>query len=247
MRELVYLSHRKLSQFQPERRRGGIFRRITGASAKAPLTLGELSVTFESSNARSIPHLDEVLKELDTRRRGVQWYGSEDVRAGDWMQFEALLTYAVVGEDQDLDAGDRPLLFWEPVPPPEEFGRQLPPPGSTGPHLLLHASPDGLVGRLSPGDEQDNLSEPDGIVRALRHLRHADDSGNAEALAGADWIYGIGEIVRYLDFHFPSFMASWLAGYARVTGIIPARDELRADYILASPLYVERVSEPEND
>jgi hypothetical protein len=41
--------------------------------------------------------------------------------------------------------------------------------------------------------------------------------------------------------------ASWLAGYARITGIIPPGENYRGGYILATPLYVERVSEPEND
>jgi hypothetical protein len=156
------------------------------------------------------------------------------------------MTYAVVGENQDLDTGDRPLLLWEPGPPPDQSGRQPPHPGSTGPHLLLHGSPDGLVGNL-PSDEQDNLSEPTGIVKALRHLRHSVDSVSTETLDNKDWIHGIGEIIRYLDFHYPRFMASWHAGYARITGVIPPRNKHQASYILASPLYVQRVSEPETD
>jgi hypothetical protein len=243
MRELVYLSLRKLSQFQPERPRGRFLRRITGVGATAPLSLGEISLTLAGPDTQSIPHLDEVLEELDKRRRGVQWYEDEAVRVGDWVQFEARMNYAVVSEPHLTDAA--PLLFWEPK-------RDRSDDGSTGQTsaLLLHASPDGLVGNPAgvTGGVADSMSGIGQLIRALERLSGSDEPLSAEPrLDNRMWVYTLSKIARKLDRDYPSFTASWLAGYARITGIIPPGQIYRGSYILATPLYVERVSEPEND
>lgn len=243
MRELVYLSLRKLSQFQPERPRGRLLRRITGVGAKAPLSMGEINLTLAGTDTQSIPHLDEVLKELDKRRRGVQWYEDEAVRVGDWVQFEAHMNYAVVSEPHLTDGA--PLLFWEPK-------RDHSDGGSTGqPNvLLLHASPDGLVGNPAgvTGGIAGSMSGVSQLVRALERLSCSDEPLGAESrLDNRTWVYVLANIIRKLDRDYPSFTASWLAGYARITGIIPPGENYRSSYMLATPLYVERASEPEND
>jgi hypothetical protein len=238
MRELVYVSQRKLSQFQPERPRGGFLRRITGLGAKAPLSMGEISLTLVDSNAYSGPHLNDVLEELESRRRRVQWYEDEAVRVGDWVQFEALMNYGVV-EERILP--DPPLLFWEP-------GRDYPSDGSAGPSFLLHGSPDGLVGNPAGVSVGIANSDPVGLARALQLIRDSDESLAAgPPLDGWNWAHALSKIIQRLNRYYPPFMAGWLAGYARVTGIVPPSDDARDGYILATPLYVERVSEPENE
>jgi hypothetical protein len=243
MRELVYLSLRKLSQFQPERPRGRFLRRITGVGATAPLSLGEISLTLAGPDTQSIPHLDEVLEELDKRRRGVQWYEDEAVQVGDWVQFEARMNYAAVSEPHLTDGA--PLLFWEPKLNHSDDGST----GQTS-ALLLHASPDGLVGNSAgvTGGVAENMSGVSQLIRALERLSGSDEPLGAESrLDNRMWVYVLSNIVRKLDRDYPSFTASWLAGYARITGIISPGENYRGSYMLATPLYVERVSEPDND
>lgn len=239
MRELVYLSQRKLSQFQPERPRGGFLSRITGVGAKAPLSMGEVSLTLAASTTQSVPQLDKVLDELNNRVRGVQWYEDGNIRVGDWTQFEALMNYAVVEEPGLPD--DAPLLFWEPQP-------KNPGDAPTGPSLLLHASSDGLVGNPAgvSGGISESMSDPRSLAKALRQLRHSDDPLSAQSsLEDRQWVYALANIRHRLDEDYPAFMASWFAGYARIIGILPP--SAPESYILATPLYVERVSKPEKD
>lgn len=232
MRELVYLSQRKLSQFQPERPRGGRFlSRITGVGAKAPLSMGEVSLTLAASTTQSVLQLDKVLDELNNRVRGVQWYEDANIRVGDWAQFEALMNYAVVEEPGLPDA---PLLFWEPRP-------NNPGDAPTGPSLLLHASSDGLVGSPAgvSGGISNSMSDPTALSKALRQLRHSDDPLSKQSnLSDWEWLYVLDSIRQRLDYDYPPFMASWIAGYARITGILPAnkRSRLRAGHRLGGPL-----------
>lgn len=92
MRELVYLSKRKLAAFDLGRR--GLFDKFK-ATVKAPLGFGEVTVEADGSR-RKVPHLDRVLTELDRSELAPVWF-SEDVIPGQWVQFEAPLSYAVVG------------------------------------------------------------------------------------------------------------------------------------------------------
>lgn len=254
MRELVYLSRRKLAQFQPARPRGRFLRRVTGFGAKAPLSMGEVSMTFAEETAKSWgPDLQMVIDELDKRVRGVQWYESDDLQVGDWVQFESRMNFAVL--DVRALPDDNPLLFWEP--------RGLDKDGRADAVLLLHGSPDGLVGgppNLGPSDRtlQKSGSAAGMIIGTFRRLRQSDEP----LMDDAYWPVLLGGLVDMLDQEYPAFTASWLAGYARITGLIdsyrgspdragPPRRGRRARpgrgprFILATPLYVERVPPPE--
>jgi hypothetical protein len=117
MRELIYLSDRKLSQFRQERRHGFRVREI-GVPG-----VGQVGV---EPNADS--HLDDVIDYLSGTAR---WYQDEGLAFGDWIQFEATLSYTVfAGEDF------QPALFFVEAEGP---GR-----------LILHGSPQHLVGSTSP-------------------------------------------------------------------------------------------------
>jgi hypothetical protein len=92
MRELVYLSQRKLAQFRSTQRSGGFWRRITTIGAKAPMGMGEVSFTLADAKSAS-PDLERVLKQVQL---SAKWYEDEDVSPGEWVQFEALMNFAVI-------------------------------------------------------------------------------------------------------------------------------------------------------
>jgi len=238
MRELVYLSQRKLSQFQPARTRGRLLSRITGFGAHAPLSMGEVSVTFAEGTAKSTPDLQTVINELDNRIKAVQWYESNDLQVGDWVQFESVMNLAIV--DIHGRQRDSLLLFWEP-----RVGRGTDASAAT---LMLHGSVDGLLeGAPKLADPAVNsMSAPQALVQALAQLRNSDDPLNQVQMNIRNWDHALTVIVDRLDLKYPRFMASWLAGYARITGIL-ADGNGTTTYILATPLYVERVSPPAGD
>jgi hypothetical protein len=205
--------------------------------------MGEINLTLAGSDTQSIPDLDEVLEELDKRRRGVQWYEDDAVRVGDWVQFEACLNYAVLSVPRLTEGA--PLLFWEPK-------RATSDAGSVGQSntLLLHGSPDGLVGNSAEVTTgiAGSMSGVGQLVRVLERLSRSDVPLGVEShLDNRRLAFMLTDILRKLDRDYPSFMASWFAGYARITGIIPPAGDHRSGYMLATPLYVERVSEPEDD
>lgn len=237
MRELVYLSQRKLAQFQDEKPRGGILSRVTSFGAKAPLSMGEMNVSLAPASPKAFAELQRVIDALDLRSRGVQWYAAPGVQVGDWVQFEVSLNFAIATIPGRTSA--EPLVFWEP--------RRAGQPAS--PELLLHGSVDGLVeGRRSAGDASTLagvLSDPRELLSAVRSLARLEDSD--ERTGGNDTVFWRRIVLRFVNrlrSKYPDFTASWCAGHARVTAILPSLDETDGGLILASPLYVERTSDP---
>lgn len=87
MRELVYLSERKLRQFQDERPPGW-FRRIKEVGFKAPFGVGEAKVPLTDESASPVPSLDRVLRKLEKSDRVPEWFEDEEISTGDWVTFE---------------------------------------------------------------------------------------------------------------------------------------------------------------
>jgi hypothetical protein len=146
MRELVYLSQLKLLQFREESHRGaGVWRRFKSVGIKAPLSLGELSVTLDDSQGNPAPNLERVLAHI---QESAKWYEAEDLRVGDWVQFEATMNWSVVKsiaangawglEKWDLEAPY--VMFWQAAPLNQNA-------------LILHGSPSHLFeGNYPSGD-----------------------------------------------------------------------------------------------
>src|SRR3954454_20343657 len=104
MRELIYLSASKLSQFQPDRR--SWWRHVHELGLKGPPGTGEVKVAFPDDTTTGNADLATILKYLDMSSRAPKWYGQDGRRnSGDWVQFETRLLYGA-------DAGV--LTFWEP-------------------------------------------------------------------------------------------------------------------------------------
>jgi hypothetical protein len=146
---LIYVSQRKLTQFQEERPRGGLMRHLRSMAAKAPMSLGEISVGLAEPEKSSASSLERVVSAI---QESAAWYG-EVARAvpGTWVQFEAKLNYATTSlQDGRLVPGDDgPLFFWEPHTDPVEgpdttLANQTDSPRRV--RLVLHATSDGLLG-----------------------------------------------------------------------------------------------------
>lgn len=235
MRELVYLSERKLKQFQAEERPRRWWRRISNVGATAPLGLGGLQVGLANQTAADHPTLAQVIRDLERSSKPPRWIFEDGVRAGDWVKFRAELSYQVFSDNrfsgappalEALDLGRRVLLFWEPWGPPEE-------PQSTH-MMLLHGSADHLSGSLpmSPPVSGDQVtgSSSAGLVDFLTQFEDEPLS-----LSGTIW-----RALSILGHSYPSELAIPMSGYARVTANVPMQNPAEAPrVVVASPLFVE--------
>ena len=279
MRELIYVSERKLRQFQPRKEPRSWWRRVTGVGATAPLNLGQMQITLSERTSSQRQDLAQVLRHLDrSSGQAPKSYaeGEGTIQPGAWVTFAARLNYKVVSERRFPD--EPALLFWEPPPAgtdelqreyelacrrvrnaiamgfqriqrdpdltPEERSARIaalrvaadqtpvPEPPPRPARLLLHGSPEHLVG--APLGEQPSvtqhrlpLSAPCTIMEFL--------AGQATGLHYPD---GVDDLLNRLDRELPPQTASMMTGYARVSAEI----ELRSTHVrvvLASPLYVE--------
>lgn len=243
MRELLYLSNRKLSQFQVEGRKRTFLRRLTGVGATAPFSMGGVNLTL-AQEAQKSPDLQAVIDALEDRSRPVQWYLADDLEVGDWVTFEAKLNWG------QLDLGRRPvngepdfgnlLLLWEPL----ENSRGI---DSKSRVVLLHGSADGLVGAGPPVNEDRSVgygSDARYVLRAAEKMLH-DREGERHLEGSQSAARAVQRTIRHMQRTFPAFLACWLAGHARVTGILPPTAN-GTTYVLATPLYVERVEAAED-
>jgi uncharacterized protein DUF7019 len=187
VRELVYLSERKLRQFQAPRRRRFSIREI-----------GVPNIVQVGVDQQTISHLDAVVDHLQGMAR---WY-EEKVQVGQWVHFEARLAQQVVVSQE---SGLRVLLFAE---PPGHAGTR---------RLVLHGAPDHLLDHATepnPADWDDPHGSSGAVVRPLmRHLATALDGKTSRA----DYRDDLVDLTRFLDRELDPHTAAWLGGYARVT------------------------------
>lgn len=190
MRELVYLSERKLRQFQaPKRRRFSI--REIGIPG-----IGQVGIDQQPD-----AHLDAVIAHL---QRMARWY-EEDVPVGQWVHFEARLARQLV---VSKESGLRVLLFAEPA---VYAGAR---------RLVLHGAPDHLLDRATEpkpsdwGDDSYYSGSFGPVVRPLmRHLATALDGTTSHTVYRGELV----DLTNFLDRELDPSTAAWLGGYARVT------------------------------
>lgn len=246
MRELVYLSNRKLRQFDLGRKLR--LRARLKAVIKAPLGLGELAVEAEKPQG-SPPGLDAVLAALENSDRAPIWF-TEALQPGQWVHFEAPMSFTTIR---------RAVVFLD----VERQSAAYPSGGEV--RLLLHGSAEHLVGSDSPPHTSvEELSEQ----AATRSDIHADEFASLfnhfirlieyRALQGIEvdddpaWPFSRHIPGSGLDYALPTlshnlhlpYTAAWMAGYARVTAVV-RRSHLPHSVVFATPLYVEHVSPPD--
>jgi signal transduction histidine kinase len=235
MREMIYLSERKLNQFlpngKPKRYR---FRRELQVGFQTPL--GSVNV------GRIPPFADDTLPErlqrvVEHLAPNSRWFQSTEVVTGQWISFYARMKYTVFGNTPSTAMA----VFID------EDRAQT--------RLLLHGSPQHLlIGPAATPNRQDqwwNASDGspvfDGmpeLVPMLFELGETSADLRREGLRRDSLNQELQALVRLLD-HELRAPAEWMAGYARVTAQDPAVDRARRWTVVATPLFVERVPPPD--
>ncbi|MFD0419787.1 SAVMC3_10250 family protein [Streptomyces sp. NPDC127108] len=248
MRELVYLSDRKLRQFMPERPRR--------------LVRGGWQVTTPVGGVGLDPEVPDAERERGERLRRIVrhvsaaagWFAEPGLRAGSWVQFEAPLNFRVL-----RDVAPGMVLFVDPPVSVDGYG--------TGGEvrLLLHGSVEHLAGGRVPV-----VAEPPALSEEVHHEGSWGGSGgddwvelvttHASALLGSltgqpdavsedqpqepvspvTLLEGTRQLLAALDRQLPVETAAWMRGYARVTAALGGGG---VRYVVATPLYVEYVAE----
>lgn len=249
VRELVYLSKSKLRQFDLGSKRGLLGQ--AKATIKDPMGISELTVETVVPREK-LPKIDTVLTALDGSDRAPVWF-TEPVQPGQWVRFEAPMSYIVIGTAVVLLDVEEPSIAY---------------PSGGGIRLLLHGSAEHVVGTVQPQRTSvDELSaqaathSPFGIdaeafasvfnhfFRLIDYASTLDINGfeedrvmsfkNSIRAAGLDHV--LLTVSRHL--HLP-YTAEWLAGCARVTAVAPSPSG-HGTTLFATPLYVERVAPPD--
>jgi hypothetical protein len=236
MRELIYLSERKIQQFtigQPW------WRRMKLERIKIPM-VGEIAFSHKGNLARATnAEVDRILAQLDKSSRATKWFDDPEVRPGDWVQFELPLTYVILTDNNDLP---NMVVFhsW---------------PGKHVGTFLLHGSIDSLVGNGAKGTVFTPVSSSGSGVPAIRilmaklaqvaerqdlqdKLTESNDplqNSLTRLIGGLDTIFETG---RQMDLSGELIHSAWMAGCARIT--------LKyGKWLAATPLYVEYISPPD--
>ncbi|HKS45801.1 MAG TPA: SAVMC3_10250 family protein [Amycolatopsis sp.] len=244
MRELLYLSQRKLRQFDLGHARWrGVRARVTG-EIKVP-GFGGVTVGNDGDGPKAaVPDLDKVIAALEGSDRASHWF-TEDVGPGQWVQFEAPMSYAVT------DRGGVIFLDLDQRTPSYPTGGDV--------RLMLHGSSRHIVGSEPPAQEVTDrqidaamgfsAGNPRHLLtKLLMDLASADEPlGQSASIAikrvehklPGSYAHLIQVLNRKLDL---SHTAAWMAGYARITAVPPPVNGSRI--VVATPLYVEYVSAP---
>lgn len=217
MRELVYLSERKLSAFHPQPRR------------RRPGLRGELGVPGIAKVGADLPaapaerpSLDEVLAYLTETPGKLRWYTETGLQPGQWIQFEAHLDHVTL-----FEPSVHAVLF-------TDLG------GDERGTLLLHGSPEHLTGEVHVRAQHLRGASRAYFVRdLLRELIRTDGGAEPEPHRPGYFAVGMERLNNYLRVNVEPRAAAWLAGVARVTV-----DTADLGIVIASPLYVEYVSPP---
>jgi uncharacterized protein DUF7019 len=218
MRELVYLSERKLAAFRPSsprRRRPGL--------------RGEIGVPGIAKVGADLPaaqadgaSLDDVLAYLTETPGKLRWYTEDGLRPGQWIQFEAHLGHVTL-----YQPGLHATLF-------TDLG------GDEPGKLLLHGSPEHLTGEVQvPSRRVRSGTRPTFVQELLGELMRADGDAELEPHQPDYYAVGMGELNRYLRRNVEPRTATWLGGVARIT-----LDTADLGIVIASPLHIEYVSAP---
>ncbi|MEU6170167.1 SAVMC3_10250 family protein [Streptomyces tanashiensis] len=241
MRELLYLSDRKLRQFLPERRRSQIGRRLTAFRATTPVVGVELEAAADSDTDRQKQnHLALVIRHIEEQ---ALWFQDPAARAGQWVYFEAPLNVFVTFMQPDT------VMFIDPHPGAVDGYDQ-----SHGARLLLHGSSDHLLSAVTPVrleyepiGRQSGPPIPDMSLAPLSEvsLPTAEDQAGPTPVikrpgglpSKLHKLFGAAQKATSVQ------SAAWMRGYARITATIGISKGGRTPCVLATPLYVEHAND----
>lgn len=260
MRELVYLSQRKLETFVLQRRHRW-WNRFRAQIDLAIPGVGSLTVEGDGTDHFQVD-IARVIDALERSERSSHWFEDSNISPGMWIHFETQLNWAILDEARFKSA-----VFF------------LNHPHGVGTELLLHGAARHLVGRR-PNEVDLELGYT--WVESETGIFHTEPAspdndrqvakiGNELAMIAADpmttdpnvesldlsqrefvepfpnnYISNqIHSVIGRLCLIFGPNAGAWMAGFARVTAIVrPQEDHGEPGTVVATPLYVEFVSEP---
>jgi hypothetical protein len=242
MRELIYLSDRKLQQFLPDPIPK--WRRLGRLKAEVNAPIGSISVesSADCDQSAQAAQLQRVVRQVE---QTAQWFTADGIRAGDWIFFEERINYWVI----KLSRGSAIVLFLN-----------LDHAETLRTRLLLHGSPEHLLTgaqaqdelRLgSPGPSPSDGSRFRDMLPVLRKVMGSIDgaSKKRESQEARNLGWDLEDVVLALDKSNSAATAMWLAGYGRVTARMESspRGDIKATLVAASPLYVELLMPPDSE
>ncbi|MQS05516.1 hypothetical protein FNX44_027540 [Streptomyces sp. OF1] len=209
MREIVYLSERKLRQFVPPPRR---LPRPGALRLTTPFGGLDMDTPHPDGERNRLRHLADVHKHIETI---AEWYTDPDLRPGQWVQFETPLRCVTL-----TDAHRDLVLFVDR-------------PGDEDCRLLLHGSVRHLRGWTPTSVDGPPLETVDygsslgtafvtrvgEVVAALTRHRDPAPADHPEPHLPDR---GVLQLLHALDADNPTIDTSaTMTGYARVTGLLP--------------------------
>jgi hypothetical protein len=240
LRELIYLSKRKLAMFYPGRVSQSV--QFTGGLEAGPVTAKlNISTPASASAQATITLLNQVVRHLE--REAVHFL-HPDLSPGRWIFFDLKMGYGTSHHDEEvLPEMDDIALFYgssDRVEMDKQSATNLLLCGSTE-HLLARTA---SAGRMGSGTEW--LYDLIGEIEKIDALgaEEPPDSLKPEALSVsrinspeqiAWWVF---DVIRM--HHSPAQYAQ-LQGFARVLFVVPAT-ECDARLVLATPLFVQFAS-----
>lgn len=237
MREFVYVSDGKLSQFVPEPRR---FKRTGTVRLNTPVGGLDLEAPTGDTERDRHQRFKQIDKHLD---KCAQWFADPGIQPGQWVWFEAPLHCVTLpGDFQHM------VLFADPASGQDPEYEQ-----ETGCRLLLHGSTRHLIGYSSAtadGAELEGihgagasfgtkfLTSAGQVVSALS-TQHDPVADGVPAPPAQLTGIGVHDLMDVVDRTYgPMSATAWMYGCARVTTVLPATDTT-ARCVVASPLSVE--------
>ena len=238
MRELIYLSEQKLQQFVTNKSlswRGKV--RMEG-DIKIPGIGGvKIGPADPAQGKRTGPDVEKVIDALENSARAAAWFADKGARPGQWVYFEAPLSHIVIGGS---------VIFLDLGKPTDSY-----PTGGVV-RLMLHGSRIHLTGSTSVeaipmravGRSHFHLMMRD-LDRYLTAEEEKFDTSTIPANEDESLPYRLNRVITTLDRSMQlELTAAWMAGYARVTAVVPSTPDV--NLVVATPLYVEYIVEPKS-
>jgi len=211
--------------------------------------IGGFKLGPKAGDPSVLPDLGKVIAELEGSDRAPKWFTDDTVQPGQWVHFEAPLSYITI---------HRVVTFLDPPHPRLDY------PYRTGRRLMLYGSAGHLIGESTVQVSQEQAKAVDTnngshfnslrqVLFALDALYGAQEDGVGDpntfkrAAVPPDifWMH-LDLSLHMLDQYIQAdATAAWMAGYARTTALLPNIEG--STILLATPLYVEYVSQPSSD
>ncbi|MGW2426815.1 SAVMC3_10250 family protein [Streptomyces sp. NPDC001709] len=232
MRDLVYLSENKMRALAPQL--PGRLRRRLGLEAGLNAGIASLKASLPGDSQPSSTALLDAVVAMIERSRGFRRRSDEDLRPGDWIQFEEWFRYGVASGDgpRNDDATTAEVVYFAAMELPA---------------FVLVGSAVNVLDRHQ-SEEARSLQGPPFYVDAIRAYAQRlaelpDEAGIADFEPPSPVRRSsVLQCIRYLclDFFYaiPNGSPSQvrLSGHARV---LAARTDREPRAVLATPLYVE--------